>query len=479
MSLVRKWSSLLRILAILAVLHGVQGLLATAGPVPSIWIPAAQADDDDDDDDGDGGAGDGGAGDGGAGDGGAGAGAGDGGAGDGDGGSANGGSANGGDGAAAVAAFGQAISSLFGVAPDSGGDSFEPDELLTIDATAASLARAEALGFRILSTQVFTPVRMVVTRLAVPDGRDAIEALAFLRDQIPGTVLDLNHIYRTASTDCSGGRCYGSRLIGWPGGLAACTGVARVGIVDTAVEVTHPALSGQTVTTRSFAPEGKGPSAPDHGTAVAALLVGDPGSGTGGLLPEAALFAADAFYTDGDDRAAATAATVVAALDWLATADVQVIGLSLSGSDNLALRIAVGRLAGDRTLLFAAAGNEGPTAGPVYPAAYDGVVAVTAVDSRLKAYRYANRGDYVVLAAPGVRVWSAEAGGDGDFFSGTSFAVPFATALGARLLGSNGRASPERIVEALRVVTLDLGDPGKDDVFGWGLLQVPASCAVR
>jgi subtilisin family serine protease len=104
----------------------------------------------------------------------------------------------------------------------------------------------------------------------------------------------------------------------------------------------------------------------------------------------------------------------------------------------------------------------------MYPAAYPSVVAVTAVDSRGQVFRLANRGDYLDIAAPGVGVRHAKSGGGFAASSGTSFAVPFASTAVARLRqlhpGDNAR-------ELLCQSAQDLGPPGRDNIYGYGLLR--------
>jgi subtilisin family serine protease len=103
-------------------------------------------------------------------------------------------------------------------------------------------------------------------------------------------------------------------------------------------------------------------------------------------------------------------------------------------------------------------------------------LAVTAVDADLRPYRYAIRGDHVDLAAPGVRIWSAAENGTADYFQGTSFATPFVTATAATLLHSARGVGVKEMRDVLRSSARDLGSPGKDPIFGWGLAQLPAGC---
>ena len=129
--------------------------------------------------------------------------------------------------------------------------------------------------------------------------------------------------------------------------------------------------------------------------------------------------------------------------------------------------------------MIAAAGNLGPGGPRAYPAGYGDVIAVTPVDSRRRVFRRANQGTYIDLAAPGVRIWTAAAGGAGDYVTGTSFAAPFVTAAAAALLAETPGASPAWVRRRLIEHAVDLGQPGLDIRFGWGLVQAPRGCAAR
>src|SRR5690606_15290726 len=90
-------------------------------------------------------------------------------------------------------------------------------------------------------------------------------------------------------------------------------------------------------------------------------------------------------------------------------------------------------------VLVAAAGNNGPGAPYGYPAAYDGVIAVTATDGKDQIMAQANRGPYVFVSAPGVDVL-APVGGGQDLVTGTSFAAAIVSGAIANLI----HAAPER-----------------------------------
>ena len=139
------------------------------------------------------------------------------------------------------------------------------------------------------------------------------------------------------------------------------------------------------------------------------------------------------------------------------------------------LAAAIGQSLREGMIIVAAAGNDGADAPPAYPAAYPGVIAVTAVGTDLKPYQRANHGKYISLSAPGVHIWTAAANGKGAFESGTSFAAPYVTAVAATLLRSAG---PEaRAGDLLKAIPVKaLGGEDTSPIYGRGLALAPANC---
>ena len=189
-------------------------------------------------------------------------------------------------------------------------------------------------------------------------------------------------------------------------------------------------------------------------------------------MPDATLYHAAAFRKQGKRGADTTTELVVESLDWLAGNDVQVINLSFGGPRNLILELVISRLLDRRLVIVAAAGNGGKKGERTYPAAQEGVIAVTAIDARERLYRRATVGSFVDFSAPGVDIWAAAADGKGKYYSGTSFAAPFVAAIAAV-----HKDSPQDLSDRLRDSAVDLGEPGKDDRFGWGLVRFANSCA--
>lgn len=359
-----------------------------------------------------------------------------------------------------------------------GGRDFEPDVVLAADLGQGALEQAIRLGFHVAGHTDLPALGLTVTRLEVPGGLDATAARDELAAAAPGLLVDLNHLFDVAqSGTCTGVRCFGRVLIGWGDAPGCEPAPVTIGMIDTAVDPRAPALAGRAITRRRFATSAETPAESDHGTAVAAELIGEAAGDFPGLLPNATLLAADVFEADATGRLETSTERLVAALEWLAQQHPVVINASLSGPSSPLLGEAVKRLAARGVPLVAAAGNDGPDAPPRYPAAFPEVIAVTAVDRFMKVYPRANRGPYVDVAAPGVGIWTTTPQGAGEFRDGTSFASPYVTAQVARLLARDPSLSGDALVEALGQGAVDLGDPGPDAVYGRGLARA-AGCAV-
>ena len=280
--------------------------------------------------------------------------------------------------------------------------------------------------------------------------------------------VDLNHIYTAGAPVTSQGDGLPPRsAMTLPSDLEHMR--FKVGMIDSRVDAAHPALVKSHIKARSFARPGA--QTPDfHGTAVASILAGSAVDYLG-LAPNAELYTASVFELDGDHGEIASTVSLIRALDWLMSSGVDVVNISLAGPPNRLLETALQRAAGQDVVIMAAAGNGGPMARPMYPAAYSSVVAITAVDDRQQVFRLANRGDYLALSAPGVDLRHAISGGGYGASSGTSFAVPFAVAAAAR---QKLLTPGEDIVARLMRDAIDIGPPGRDNIYGYGLLTLGA-----
>jgi hypothetical protein len=286
--------------------------------------------------------------------------------------------------------------------------------------------------------------------------------------------VDLNHIYTAGDPveESFEGSITPRNAIGFP---ADTDGLSlRIGMIDSGVDTTHPALRKSSIESKTFV--SKGAKLPNyHGTAIASIIAAND-TEYRGLAPSAEVYAAAVFENDTERGEIASTVSLVRALDWLMSSGVDVVNISLAGPPNRLLEAALNRASEQGLMIIAAAGNGGPAAKPMYPAAYDAVVAVTAVDADGQVYRLANRGAYLDLAAPGVSVLHAKAGGGYSASSGTSFAVPFAATAAARLRRLDPGADA---LQLLLQSAQDLGAPGKDEIYGYGLLRPGLNAAAQ
>jgi hypothetical protein len=346
------------------------------------------------------------------------------------------------------------------VEADPSGDPIVRGEVLAFAPTAAALAHARAAGFSILRDRSLAPLGMRIVVLGVPRGTSTRHALGLLRRLDPQGIYDFNNIYTESGVTAGAVRCAGRGgcRAGGPGAR-----LAALGLIDGGVAATQAVFEG-TVIHRYGCGGVAVPSV--HGTEVASLMVGRSAR-FGGAAPGAALFAADVYCgkpTGGSVEA------IAAALAWLAGRRVAVINVSLVGPPNALLQQVVGRVLAQGVLIVAAVGNDGPAAPPLYPAAYPGVVGVTAVDARRHVLFEAERGPQVMFAAPGADIVAATAPDGFARVRGTSFAAPLVAGLLAARLDDPSPAAARHALDALAHEAVHLGAPGRNPIFGYGLV---------
>ncbi len=374
---------------------------------------------------------------------------------------------------------------------------YEDGELVVVDPPSNFNDVALSLGFVVLERVPLGSLGMVVVRLGVPPGTAVPSARRRLLGRFPGLLVDANHqfdesggtlladlyhfsIIGTAQAAQDQRRNAVSSLaraaIGWQDIPETCGRGVRLGMIDSSIDLGHPALVGRNIEFQSFHNPKRRPGPATHGTAVAALLVGNPaGKGFGGLLPGAELKAANMFERDATGKKVGNVIALLKGLNWLIGSGVHAINLSIAGSDNRAVKKAFEIAQRKGMIMVAAAGNWGTDDRPAYPAAYGNVLAVTAIDPYQRIYRNANRGSYIEFAAPGVNMWTAVPGG-GKYQSGTSFAAPYITALLGLEVAHGASRNPDALRNVLREGIADLGNPGRDNVFGWGYIRKQPNC---
>jgi len=295
-----------------------------------------------------------------------------------------------------------------------------------------------------------------------------------------------------------------------------------VAVVDTGVLFDHPDLSGQLTATgydfvsdSASALDGDGidPDPSDagaqnpgtsifHGSHVAGTIAAqtDNGVGVAGsgwrtrIMPVRALGKGGIGANYDIAQAVLYAAGLENVSKTFPSQKADIINLSLSGTIDSELEQDVyDRVRAQGVIVVAAAGNGGNSQ-PMYPAAYKGVLAVSGVDINEQKAAYSNSGSYVDLAAPGGDL-SDDLDGDGyhdgvlstaasvdlignlsygySYLEGTSMSAAHASGVIALMKAVNPTLTPDELDELLinGSITRDLGDPGRDDLYGYGLID--------
>lgn len=337
---------------------------------------------------------------------------------------------------------------------DGDGFRYRRGEFIALDLSSDDLAELTGNGFEVIASEDLAAVDGTLLLLRGPAQLSGEAALDTLEDIADPDSIGYNHLFDSSSVQTKRARATA------PPERQACG--CEIGLIDTGVANSLAYFKHVTLVQRAF--NAKTPLPKLHGTAVAHLMAGTKRSPVGATK----IFVADIF--GGPRETSGSSFALIKALDWLAAQGVPVINISLSGPRNPAVAKAIARVTGKGHTIVAAAGNDGPAAPPVFPGAYEGVVGVTAVDGANRVYRYANRGTYVDFSARGVAVPAIDAKGSVRDATGTSFAAPIIAARLARQLRAPDGAAAQKAIRALEAEARDLGPPGRDTIYGAGLI---------
>lgn len=299
-------------------------------------------------------------------------------------------------------------------------------------------------------------------------------AVALLAHQPGVEIVEPNYTYHAmteipAPNDTHFAKQWGLKNVGKVGadihaleGWAAGMGSERVvvAITDTGIDYRHPDLRdnmwtkpGTTDVHGINTITGKEDPLDDayvtHGTHCAGIIgaVGGNNQGIVGVNWRVALMGAKFLNSQGGGDLA----NAIKAIDWAVEHGAQVISASWGGGPSSRLLEDSIRRAGQRGIVFvAAAGNEANNndARPTYPASYnlDNIIAVAATDSNDRLADFSNFGaTKVLLAAPGVEIYSTLKSNSYGNLDGTSMAAPHVTGAVALLLAREPNLSPTEV----------------------------------
>ena len=250
----------------------------------------------------------------------------------------------------------------------------------------------------------------------------------------------------------------------------------RVGILDSGVNP-HPDLADRLLEGRNYIEGATDPEdtsdAYGHGTRVAGLVAAAGEEGQIGVAPGALLVPLK--VTDGKSvKVSALCRAIYGAIDDYGC---RVLNLSLGVTTRYAVLAEAMAYAEARGVTVVSAAGNGGTGELLYPAAYDTVIGVGAVDSSGTVYARSNHSSAVFLTAPGVAVRStANQGGYADC-TGTSYATPHVAGAAAALLGMEPDLSPADLRALLADTASDRGTAGYDLYYGHGVVDLAAAVA--
>lgn len=245
----------------------------------------------------------------------------------------------------------------------------------------------------------------------------------------------------------------------------------KVGIIDTGIDYTHEDLI---VSGGATFVQGTIDYMDDngHGTHVAGTVAGvDNTIGVLGVAPKVELYAIKVL----DQNGSGSYSDVVAGIEWAIRNNIDILNMSLGGSQgSKTLQSAIDNAYNEGMLLVAAAGNSGyDRKGTIgYPAKYDSVIAVGAVDQQNNRASFSSVGRELELMAPGVNIHSTVSGGGYDSYNGTSVATPHVSGVAALVWEAKPELSNIQLRNTLNNTAITLGD---SFYYGNGLTDVLAA----
>ena len=236
-----------------------------------------------------------------------------------------------------------------------------------------------------------------------------------------------------------------------------------IAVIDSGIDVKHPELVNSIADSFDALGSKEGPHV--HGTGIAGAIVAH--AKLIGSAPEARLLAIRAFG-GGKGSTESTTYVILKGLDYAVEHGAQIINMSFAGPKDPLIERSVAATASRGIVMVAAAGNAGAKSPPLYPAANPNVIAVSGTDAQDRLFAASNRGNHIAIAAPGADIFLPAPGEKYQITSGTSFSAAYVSGVAALMLERNPALKPNDVRAILTKTARDLGDPGRDDLFGAG-----------
>ena len=268
--------------------------------------------------------------------------------------------------------------------------------------------------------------------------------------------------------------------------IGKAEGEVTVAVFDTGVNMQHPDLAGNILSQYAWDAYNGQPLSGDfesHGTRVAGVIsaVSNNGIGISGVSYNAKILPVRICDADGKLSMSATVSAFDYVLQDVSIDDLRVINISAGRYDGYyaTLESCVNEAAARGIVTVCAAGNSNTNAA-CYPSDYAECVSVVATDSSNNRWQYSNYGWAKDIAAPGVGIRSTtnptnSSGSYYDSLNGTSLSAPIVSGTLALMFATNPSLTVSEAKNILYSSATDLGAAGRDDQYGWGLVNVRAA----
>lgn len=244
----------------------------------------------------------------------------------------------------------------------------------------------------------------------------------------------------------------------------------KIAIIDSGIEENHESLQGKVVQNINFSNKNEKKVKDDfnHGTAIAGIITGKSDFTHLGLAPNAQLYDIKVLNSKGQ----AEITNVIEAINWSINNKIDIINMSFGFKKNhIELYEAIKKAYEKGIIIVASAGNNIGLEVD-YPARYQEVISVGAINSDLSWYNLSSKGK-IDFVAPGIEIIAPNNNGGYESFSGTSFSTAYVTASIANILGREKNIDHSNdILKLLKPYLLDLGDKGYDEKYGYGLINL-------
>jgi len=255
----------------------------------------------------------------------------------------------------------------------------------------------------------------------------------------------------------------------------------KIAILDTGINYNHEDLDANYRGGYNFVSNGRGNDDPfddswnQHGTNIAGIIAAESnGVGVIGVAPEASIYAVKVL----DGGTFGSLSDILAGIQWAVDNHMDIANISIAGVDSDLLKATCDAAEQAGLLIVAAAGNTYSGAAQ-YPASFESVIAVTGTDDNDAKGFFAPIDPVLEIAAPGLNIYSTAQDNTYAELSGTSQSAAFVSGAAALILSygiedinNDGKKDNRDVRLKLQTSVTDLGNVGRDDHFGYGLLNL-------